>query len=113
MANAEIPNKTDSVNSLDVLIRVEQIRLVCKNIPAMWVSALLIPLALMYLWWNTVDRSMMISWAAFIYCVVLIQTGIYIAYKYLYTSIEQTLRLGKYLAFCSFATGALWGFAGM
>jgi len=107
------PHQVNAATYLEKTIRAEQIRLVCKNSPAMLAAEILIPLALMYAWWDVVDRAMMMAWVGLIYGIALLQSGIFIAYNARVTSTEKTLRLGKYLAVCSFAYGILWGAAGV
>lgn len=105
--------QADPTDSLDLLIRAEQIRILYRNTPAMLVSNTLIPLVLMYLWWDVVDRSRMLVWLALMLVVVSARAGTYIAYQRMLPSPTQVSRWGTYLVISSFASGSLWGAAGM
>jgi signal transduction histidine kinase/CheY-like chemotaxis protein len=113
MARANDPEETAAETSRDALIRAEQIRTVYKNTPLVLISNIAIPLLLLWASWNAVARPMALTWVALMLGLVALRVGLFIAYRRAAPSPLRAPRWGFYLIVSAFASGCLWGAAGV
>jgi signal transduction histidine kinase/CheY-like chemotaxis protein len=113
VTNEKNKKEAAAASSLSVLIRVEQIRIICNNMPSVLISNSLIPLLLLYALWDEPKRPMILIWVGLMLCLVALRAGLFVAYRLAAPSLPEIERWGTWLVGTSLASGCLWGAAGV
>ena len=113
MARANYQEEGTAEIPRDALIRAEQIRTIYDNTPLVLISNIAIPLLLLWALWGAVARPMALTWVALMLGLVALRAGLLVAYRRAAPAPLQAPRWGFYLIVSAFASGCLWGAAGV
>lgn len=95
-------------------IRAEQLRAIHQNLPLVLISNVVIPLLTVWALWDDVDHTLALGWLMLMLLVVTLRAAGWIAYRRATPqSAPQARRWSMWLVGSAFASGCLWGTAGV
>lgn len=95
-------------------IRAEQLRAIHQNLPLVLISNVVIPLLTVWALWDDIDHTLALGWLMLMLLVVALRAAGWIAYRRATTqSAAQARRWSLWLIGSAFASGCLWGTAGV
>jgi len=100
-------------HSLDCQVTAQAVDFLYHNLPGVIISIALMPVVMVLIMWQQVDRRLLLAWCGVALAVTAARLLLNRAYARRVPDMADAARWGRYYTLTAFASGMAWGGAGM